>query len=66
MALRHTAEKYVNEYPAAARMIMRNTYVDDMVQPISCEREATKLIKEAEYILASGGVSSETLGDFSE
>lgn len=55
LALRHTAEKYVNEYPAAARMIMRNTYVDDMVQSISSEIEATKLIKEAEHILASGG-----------
>ena len=45
----------MNEYPAAAKMIMRNTYVDDVVQSISSEREATKLTEEAEHILASGG-----------
>ncbi|XP_076028384.1 uncharacterized protein LOC143017480 [Oratosquilla oratoria] len=55
LALRHTAEKYASEYPAAAKMIMRNTYVDDMVQSVNSEEKATELIKEAEHILASGG-----------
>ncbi|XP_076032960.1 uncharacterized protein LOC143020427 [Oratosquilla oratoria] len=55
LALRHTAEKYASEYPAAAKMIMRNTYVDDMVQSVSNEIKATELIKETEHILASGG-----------
>ena len=55
LALRYTAEKYENEYLAVAGMIMRNTYVDDMVQSIASEREAIKLIKDAEHILASGG-----------
>ncbi|XP_076059712.1 uncharacterized protein LOC143036349 [Oratosquilla oratoria] len=54
LALRHTKEKYVNEYQAAARM-MRNIDVDDMVQSISSEMKATELIKEAERILTSGG-----------
>ena len=34
---------------------MRNTYVDDMVQSITSEREAIELIKDAEHILVSGG-----------
>lgn len=55
LALRHTAEMFLNEHPDAAHMIMRNTYVDDMVQSVQSEKEAHRLIREAEYILAMGG-----------
>ena len=55
LALRHTAEKYVDEYPEAAHMIMRNTYVDDMIQSVPSEKDASKLIRDAESILCLGG-----------
>lgn len=55
LALRQTAEKYVNQYPEAAHMIMKNTYVDDMIQSVPSEEDASKLIKDAECILSTGG-----------
>ena len=55
LALRHTAEKYVDEYPEAAHMIMRNTYVDYMIQSVPNEKDASKIIRDAESILCSGG-----------
>lgn len=49
LALRHTAERYLKEFPDAVRMIIRNTYVDDMVQSVPSVTKAYELIRDAEY-----------------
>ncbi len=55
LALRQTAEKYVDQYPEATHMIMKNTYVEDMIQYVPSEKDASKLIRDAECILSTGG-----------
>lgn len=55
LALRHTAEKHLEGHPEAAQMIIRNTYVDDMVHSVSSKAEAYKIITDAEYILSTAG-----------
>lgn len=70
MALRHTAETLLKEFPEAAQIIIRNTYVDDMVHSVSSKTEAYKVIIGTEYILSTAGfrvkhwVISGSEGDF--
>ncbi len=55
MAFRQTAEKYVDQYPEAAHMIKKSTYVGDIVQFVPSENDESKLIRGAECILSTGG-----------
>ena len=40
LALRHTAERHLEEFPEAVLMIIRYIYVDDMVHSVSSKSEA--------------------------
>jgi hypothetical protein len=53
--LRKTAEESKNDYPDAARVIKENTYVDDICDSVHTVEEATRLTKEADIVLESGG-----------
>ena len=45
----------MDQYPKAAHMIMKNTYVDDMIQSVPSEKDVSRLIRDAECILSTGG-----------
>ena len=55
MALRKTAEMEIENYPSAAAMIIKNTYVDDVVDSVKSVEEASKLANDVDHILQHGG-----------
>ena len=55
LALRKTAEMGQEEFPEAARAIIRNTYMDDVITSVNSREEAAKLTKEVEELLEAGG-----------
>ena len=54
-AMYETAKMKRDEFPEAARVITRNTYVDDILKSTSTLNEAKRLIHEIEDILLAGG-----------
>ncbi|XP_058456562.1 uncharacterized protein LOC131433959 [Malaya genurostris] len=49
------AERFYNQYPAAARAIIRCTYVDDMLSSSETEQEAIELARSVWFVHKSGG-----------
>ncbi|XP_063593160.1 uncharacterized protein LOC134770218 [Penaeus indicus] len=54
LALKHTAELWMEKYPDAASMIISNSYVDDIIQSVESKEKALQLIQETEKILSYG------------
>ena len=54
LALKKTAECHLDENPRAARMIIENSYVDDIVDSFDDASLAKETTKEADAILATG------------
>ena len=50
MALRKTAEMETEKYPLAADMIIKNTYVDDLVDNVKTFKKAAKLPNYVDHI----------------
>lgn len=55
MALQMTAEMFQTEYPEAAELIIKNSYVDDLLTSVDTVCEAKKIIRNTEMLLGSGG-----------
>ena len=55
LALRSTAEMYLEQYPEAANIIIRNSYVDDIIGGSHDAESACKLMEEIEWIVSRGG-----------
>ena len=55
LALRKTAEMGQEEFPEAAKAIIRNTYMDDVIVSVDSREEAVKLTREVEELLRAGG-----------
>ena len=55
LALRKTAEMGQEEVPEAAKAIIRNTYMDDVIVRVDSREEAVKLTRENEELLRAGG-----------
>ena len=53
--LRKTAEAAMQEYPEAANIVLRNSYMDDIPASVAQEGEAIKIMKDIEYILDQRG-----------
>ncbi|XP_068224543.1 uncharacterized protein [Palaemon carinicauda] len=54
LALRHTAELSVKDFPEASRVIMTNSYVDDIIHSVESKAEAFSLIRDIENVLSKG------------
>ena len=54
-ALRMTAEEAESEYPEASRLIIENSYMDDIPGSIETKEKGLKLMKETEEILQKKG-----------
>ncbi|XP_068234191.1 uncharacterized protein [Palaemon carinicauda] len=54
LALRHTAELSVKDFPEASRVIMTNSYVDDIIHSVESKAEAFTLIRDIENVLSKG------------
>ena len=54
VALKKTAERKQKELPEAAKTISDNSYMDDIIESVSDQQEATKRTKEIEEILSTG------------
>ena len=54
-ALYGTADKFFSDHPAAATMLKRGTYVDDIMESVETKEEAEDLTGGAEKILSKGG-----------
>ena len=54
-AMHETANMKKDEFSEAARVIIRNSYVDDILKSVETMEKANKLIHEIEEILMSGG-----------
>ena len=55
LALRKTAEYSLTEYPVASKMIIKNTYVDDVIDSFNSIQEADQVTEDADTILEKGG-----------
>ena len=55
VALRKTAEKGADEFPEAAKMIVENTYVDDVLDSHDSIGAAKKITEDANKLLQPGG-----------
>ena len=55
VALKTIAEMNEDKYEVAAKMITRNSYIDDLIQSVSCVDDAVALAKNVEHILDQGG-----------
>ena len=53
-ALHTITEKFRGQYPEAAAMITRNSYVDDLVHSVRSPDEALAIVSQVQGILASG------------
>ena len=56
LALRQTATMYQHIYPDASKMVIRNSYVDDILQSVDNVEEALRIAQETETMLAFGGL----------
>ncbi|XP_033098549.1 uncharacterized protein LOC117102405 [Anneissia japonica] len=56
-ALRLTARENEIEYPEAATILKRDTYMDDICPSVRTKEEASKIIHDVEKVLSSGGFS---------
>ncbi|XP_077981413.1 uncharacterized protein LOC144436486 [Glandiceps talaboti] len=54
-ALKRTAEEGEKLYPEAARILKENTYMDDICDSVHTVKEAQKLTKQIDTVLAEGG-----------
>ena len=54
-ALQKTAEMGENRYPDAASVILKNTYVDDIVDSVNSHKEVVELTKQIDELMESGG-----------
>ena len=55
IAMHETAKMKIREFPQAANVITRNSYVDDILKSVPTLTEAKRLIHEIESILLDGG-----------
>ena len=55
LALRKTAEEGKDLYPRAAKLVLKNTYVDDLIDSFGDIKEATKVTKECDELIGAGG-----------
>ncbi|XP_056010774.1 uncharacterized protein LOC130051848 [Ostrea edulis] len=55
MALRMTAEMHQTEYPKAAELVIKNSYVDDLLISVNTVCEAKEIIQDTEMMLSHGG-----------
>lgn len=55
VALRKTAEMMNMDKPDASRIILSNTYVDDIVDSVDCTNTAKKITGQIESVLKCGG-----------
>lgn len=55
LALKHTAEMARNVYPNVADMIVKNSYVDDILYSTDKKSETSNLVRNAEELLSKGG-----------
>lgn len=54
LAMRQTAEKYKEEFPKAANIILNDSYMDDIVHSMNNSKEAYETMKDTEFILKQG------------
>ena len=54
-ALRKTAELGKNEYPVAANVILKSSYVDDLIDSFENKEEAQTVMKDIETLIEPGG-----------
>ncbi|XP_028399264.1 uncharacterized protein LOC114522722 [Dendronephthya gigantea] len=54
-ALQKTAEEGEKRYPAAAEVLKKNTYMDDICDSVHSENQARKITAEIDEILRNGG-----------
>ena len=55
LALRKTAENNAEKFPNAAKIIIKNSYVDDIIDSLSSHEEAKRATNEIEIALNTGG-----------
>ena len=54
--LTHHVSKYVDKYPTTEKMMLKNTFVDDIIGGGQSQQEADKFVKEAEEIAKEAGM----------
>ena len=54
-ALKKTAEESASLFPEASKIILKNSYMDDIPASVKSEEERAKITSEAEQILAQKG-----------
>jgi len=54
-ALYKTAKKFADDCPRAAQLIVKSTYVDDVIDSFVSKDEASHIVQMAEQILSKGG-----------
>jgi hypothetical protein len=57
LALRKTATMYQHIYPDAPKLVIRTSYVNDILQSVDNVEEARRIAQETETMLAFGGFS---------
>ena len=57
LALRKTAELYADQSPVAAQTVIKNSYVDDIVDSFESHSEAENITSEIDTVIAKGGFS---------
>ena len=55
VALQKTAKSAENQYPEAAKIIIENSYMDDILNSTNCKQKSQRLMNEIETILSSKG-----------
>jgi hypothetical protein len=55
IALRKTAEENQDLYPEGASFLKKNSYMDDIRDSVTTVQEASKLTKDLDHVLESGG-----------
>ena len=55
IALRKTAQENKASYPEAAKVLTKNTYMDDICESVDTEKEARKLTNDIDTVLKTGG-----------
>ena len=56
VALRKTAEMGEDQFPEATRVILNNTYVDDIIKSIETRKKANQITGDIEKLLDKGGL----------
>lgn len=55
IALRKTAQMGEELYPEAAKIVMENTYMDDIIDSVSDKRKALSTARDIERLISKGG-----------